>query len=61
MPIQVDIRKTFLYKWEKEEGVKRRIKGGRTERNRKGSERGAKKSDSVRYKIQVWTIKGKAS
>jgi hypothetical protein len=28
MPIQVDIRKTFLYKWGREEGLKERIKEG---------------------------------
>ena len=27
MPIQVDIRKTFLYKWGKEEGEKEGLKG----------------------------------
>jgi hypothetical protein len=26
MPIQVDIRKTFLYKWGKEEGLKEGLK-----------------------------------
>ena len=28
MPIQVDIRKTFLYKWGREEGIKEGIKEG---------------------------------
>jgi hypothetical protein len=28
MPIEVDIRKTFLYKWGKEEGLKEGLKEG---------------------------------
>jgi hypothetical protein len=29
MPIQVDIRKTFLYRWGKEEGLKEGLKEGK--------------------------------
>jgi predicted transposase YdaD len=39
MPIQVDIRKTFLYKWGKEEGLKE----GKREGLKEGEERGIKK------------------
>ena len=36
MPIQVDIRKTFLYKWGKEEGEKRGFEKGKKEGLREG-------------------------
>jgi predicted transposase YdaD len=39
MPIQVDIRKTFLYKWGKEEGLKE----GKREGLKEGEKRGIKK------------------
>jgi predicted transposase YdaD len=39
MPIQVDIRKTFLYKWGKEEGLKE----GKREGLKEGEERGIEK------------------
>jgi predicted transposase YdaD len=39
MPIQVDIRKTFLYKWGKEEGLKE----GKREGLKEGEEIGIKK------------------
>jgi predicted transposase YdaD len=39
MPIQVDIRKTFLYKWGKEEGLRE----GKREGLKEGEERGIKK------------------
>jgi hypothetical protein len=35
MPIQVDIRKTFLYKWGEKEGEKRRFEKGKQEGNKK--------------------------
>jgi predicted transposase YdaD len=47
MPIQVDIRKTFLYKWGKEEGLKEGkregLKEGKREGLKEGEERGIKK------------------
>jgi predicted transposase YdaD len=47
MPIQVDIRKTFLYKWGKEEGLKEEkregLKEGKREGLKEGEERGIKK------------------
>jgi len=44
MPIQVDIRKTFLYKWEKEEGEKRGIEKGFKEGEKKGKQEGLKEA-----------------
>jgi predicted transposase YdaD len=47
MPIQVDIRKTFLYKWGKEEGLKegeqRGLVKGLKEGEKKGEKRGLQK------------------
>ena len=40
MPIQVDIRKTFLYKWGKEEGLKEGLKEGKREGLKEGEQRG---------------------
>jgi predicted transposase YdaD len=40
MPIQVDIRKTFLYKWGKEEGLKEGLKEGEQRGLVKGEKRG---------------------
>jgi len=42
MPIQVDIRKTFLYKWGKEEGLKEGLKEGEHRGIIKGKEEGLK-------------------
>jgi predicted transposase YdaD len=46
-PIQVDIRKTFLYKWGKEEGLKegeqRGLVKGLKEGEKKGEKRGLQK------------------
>jgi len=42
MPIQVDIRKTFLYKWGKEEGLKEGLKEGEQRGIIKGKEEGLK-------------------
>jgi predicted transposase YdaD len=44
MPIQVDIRKTFLYKWGKEEGEKRGIEKGFKEGEKKGKQEGLKEA-----------------
>ena len=40
MPIQVDIRKTFLYRWGKEEGLKEGLKEGKREGLKEGEQRG---------------------
>jgi len=40
MPIQVDIRKTFLYKWGKEEGLKEGLKEGEQKGIIKGIKQG---------------------
>ena len=42
MPIQVDIRKTFLYKWGREEGIKEGIKEGEQRGLVKGLKQGLK-------------------
>jgi len=42
MPIQVDIRKTFLYKWGKEEGLKEGKQKGLKEGEKRGIEKGLK-------------------
>jgi predicted transposase YdaD len=42
MPIQVDIRKTFLYKWGKEEGLKEGLKEGEQRGIIKGKQEGLK-------------------
>jgi predicted transposase YdaD len=44
MPIQVDIRKTFLYKWGKEEGLKEGLKEGEQRGIVKGLKEGLKKA-----------------
>jgi predicted transposase YdaD len=43
MPIQVDIRKTFLYKWGKEEGLKEGLKEGEQRGLVKGLKEGEKR------------------
>jgi predicted transposase YdaD len=40
MPIEVDIRKTFLYRWGKEEGLKEGLKEGKREGLKEGEQRG---------------------
>jgi len=42
MPIQVDIRKTFLYKWGEEEGEKRGFEKGKQEGLKEGKQEGLK-------------------
>ena len=42
MPIEVDIRKTFLYKWGKEEGLKEGKQQGRQEGIKQGLKEGIK-------------------
>ena len=42
MPIQVDIRKTFLYKWGREEGIKEGEQRGLVKGLRKGRQEGLK-------------------
>jgi predicted transposase YdaD len=44
MPIQVDIRKTFLYKWGKEEGLKEGKQEGKQEGLKQGLKQGLKES-----------------
>jgi predicted transposase YdaD len=44
MPIQVDIRKTFLYKWGKEEGLKEGKQEGLKEGKQEGLKEGLKKA-----------------
>jgi predicted transposase YdaD len=44
MPIQVDIRKTFLYKWGEREGEKRGIEKGFKEGEKKGKQEGLKEA-----------------
>jgi len=44
MPIQVDIRKTFLYKWGEEEGEKRGFAKGKQEGLKEGLRAGLKKA-----------------
>jgi len=44
MPIQVDIRKTFLYKWGEEEGEKRGFEKGKREGLKEGKQEGLKES-----------------
>jgi predicted transposase YdaD len=43
MPIEVDIRKTFLYKWGEKEGEKRGIEKGKQEGLKEGEKRGIEK------------------
>jgi hypothetical protein len=44
MPIQVDIRKTFLYKWGKEEGLKEGEKRGIEKGKQEGLKEGLRKA-----------------
>jgi predicted transposase YdaD len=44
MPIQVDIRKTFLYKWGKEEGLKEGEQRGIVKGKQEGLREGLKKA-----------------
>jgi len=44
MPIQVDIRKTFLYKWGKEEGLKEGEQKGIVKGKQEGLREGLKKA-----------------
>ena len=59
MPIQVDIRKTFLYKWGEEEGRKKRLCKRKTGRAKRRIEGGIKESNLVRCRSKVWSLKGK--
>jgi predicted transposase YdaD len=43
MPIEVDIRKTFLYKWGEKEGERRGIEKGKQEGLKEGEKRGIEK------------------
>jgi predicted transposase YdaD len=45
MPIEVDIRKTFLYKWGKEEGLKEGLKEGEQRGIIKGKQEGLKEGE----------------
>jgi predicted transposase YdaD len=66
MPIQVDIRKTFLYKWGKEEGLKegeqRGLVKGLKEGEKKGEKRGIAKGlkEAILRIVQVKFSSSKA-
>ncbi len=45
MPIEVDIRKTFLYRWGKEEGLKEGLKEGEQRGIVKGKQEGLKEGE----------------
>jgi len=51
MPIQVDIRKTFLYKWEEKEGEKRGFEKGKQE----GKQEGLK--EAILLDVQIKFVK----
>ncbi len=55
MPIQVDIRKTFLYKWGKEEGLKE----GKQEGLKEGLIKGLKKAIFLDIKLKFGSPKAK--
>jgi hypothetical protein len=59
MPIQVDIRKTFLYKWGGGRWKKKRIGKRKTGRAKRRIEGGIKESNLVRCRSKVWSLKGK--
>jgi hypothetical protein len=57
MPIQVDIRKTFLYKWGKEEGLKEGKQKGLKEGEKRGIEKGLKRAILVDIKLKFGSQK----
>jgi predicted transposase YdaD len=59
MPIQVDIRKTFLYKWGKEEGLKEGLKEGEQRGIEKGKQEGLKEAILLDVQIKFGKSKTK--
>jgi hypothetical protein len=59
MPIQVDIRKTFLYKWGKEEGLKEGKQEGLKEGKQKGKQEGLKEAILLDVQIKFGKSKTK--
>jgi uncharacterized protein YuzE len=59
MPIQVDIRKTFLYKWGEEEGEKRGIVKGLKEGEKRGLVKGLKEAILVGTRLRFGDQKAK--
>jgi len=59
MPIQVDIRKTFLYKWGEEEGEKRGIVKGLKEGEKRGLVKGLKEAILVGTQLRFGDQKAK--
>ena len=55
MPIQVDIRKTFLYKWGKEEGLKEGLKEGEQRGIEKGKQEGKQEGlkEAILLDVQI--------
>ncbi|MFZ8803852.1 MAG: hypothetical protein ACO2PO_12845 [Candidatus Calescibacterium sp.] len=55
MPIQVDIRKTFLYKWGKEEGLKEGLKEGEQKGIIKGIKQGKQEGlkEAILLDVQI--------
>ena len=55
MPIQVDIRKTFLYKWGKEEGLKEGLKEGKQKGIIKGIKQGKQEGlkEAILLDVQI--------
>jgi len=62
MPIEVDIRKTFLYKWGKEEGLKEGKQQGRQEGIKQGLKEGIKQGlkEAILRIVQVKFSSSKA-
>ena len=58
MPIQVDIRKTFLYKWGKEEGLKEGKQKGIIKGIKQGKQDGLK--EAILLDVQIKFGKSKA-
>jgi uncharacterized protein YuzE len=59
MPIQVDIRKTFLYKWGKEEGLKNGLKEGLKEGEQRGIIKGLKEGILMVVQVRFGSAKAK--
>ena len=59
MPIRVDIRKTFLYKWGKEEGLKEGLKEGEQRGIEKGKQEGLKEAILLDVQIKFGKSKTK--
>jgi len=59
MPIQVDIRKTFLYKWGKEEGLKEGEQRGLVKGEKRGLVKGLKEAILVGIQLRFGDQKAK--